>query len=396
MYFNPDIPALIIYLLGAAAALMIVAVSYAMLQSLRISRTRRFCDIDEAAAAEAGLPYEPVSVVIYSQDEAEALESLLRSIIAQDYPEQMEIIVVNEGDSLQVRDVVGTLQLAFPRLYLTYTPDGARNLSRKKLALTLGIKAARYDTVVLTAVGAEIRSDRWLRAMMRHFAPGGSTEVVVGFAAQMPEADRGRGARCRAFDTAVGAARWLGAAIAGHPFRASEFNVAYRREVFFRNKGFSRSLNLHFGDDDIFISEIARKDNTAVELGHDSIVGLLAHDYRYVLHRSAMRHAFTESHIRRRPRVWATVSTWAVPLSIGCAAAAVALDAHNWFTIAAAALCALLLCVCTTLSWRKVLAALDMRRLGGTLFALSLGYPLRRLMLRVSARFSKQKRYTWD
>ena len=396
MYFNPDISVSIIYLLGAAAALMLVAVSYAMLQSLRISRTRRFCDIDERISAEADLPYEPVSVVIYSQDEAEALEALLRSIIAQDYPEQMEVIVVNEGDSLQVRDVVGTLQLTFPRLYLTHTPDGARNLSRKKLALTLGIKAARYDTVVLTAVGAEIRSDRWLRSMMRHFAPGGNVEVVIGFAAQMPDADTGRGARCRAFDSAVGAARWLGAAIAGHPFRASEFNVAYRREVFFRNKGFSRSLNLHFGDDDIFISEIARKDNTAVELGHDSIVGLLAHDYRYVLRRSAMRHVFTEGHIRRRPRVWATISTCAVPLSLACAVAAVVTDCYNWFTIACAMFLTVLLAGCVTVAWRRVLASLDMRRLGGTVFALALGYPLRRFSLRMRSRFSKQKRYTWD
>jgi len=390
MYFSTDIHLLVIVLLSIAAVSALVAVCYCGIQCRRIVRVRNRCD----NAGEGSL--EPVSVVIYSQDEAEALDVLLRSILTQDYPAPMEVIVVNEGDSADVRDVVAALQPAYPGLYLTHTPDGARNLSRKKLALTLGIKAARYDTVVLTAVGARIRSEKWLRSMMRHFGADSAVEVVIGYAAQMPDDDSGRGARCRAFDSAVSAARWLGSAAGGHPFRGTELNLAYRRAVFFRNKGFSRSLNLHFGDDDIFISEIADGRNTAVELGSDSIVGVLAHDYSFALHRLSMRHAFTESHIRRRPRVWSTVASVSVPMSTAAAVSAMAICPQNGVVVSAGALLLVVLVAGVTVAWRRMLRAFDMRVLGASIFPLALGYPVRRAMLRVRSRLSRQKRYTWD
>lgn len=157
---------------------------------------------------------------------------------------------------------------------------------------------------------------------------------------------------------------WLGAAIAGHPFRASEYNLAYRREAFFRNKGFSRSLNLHFGDDDIFISEIAHGANTAVELGEESIVGLLAHDYSYALKRAGMRHVFTESHIRRRPRLWATLAALGTPVSLACCVSALIMNPYNGFVVALASAVLLLLIAGVTAGWRRLLRALDLRVLG--------------------------------
>ena len=158
MYFSFDISLIIIILLSAAALAAVVACCYVAVQGMRLSRARRFCDSIERAD-EGG--YEPVSVIIYSQDEAEALDVLLRDVLAQDYPAPMEVIVVNEGESSDVRDTVDLLQASFPNLYLTHTPDGARNLSRKKLALTLGVKAARHATVVVTAVGT---APCWRRA----------------------------------------------------------------------------------------------------------------------------------------------------------------------------------------------------------------------------------------
>lgn len=392
MYFDSIPSTIILYLLGVALLLTLIAGGYALVQSLRLARTRRFCD----AADKEAVAFEPVSVIVYSQDEAEALEALLREIIDQDYPSPMEIIVVNEGESMDVRDTVAMMQTSFSSIYLTFTPDGARNLSRKKLALTLGVKAARYATVVLTAVGARISSRLWLRSMMRHFSPDGDVEVVLGYAGVVDGDDTARGAACRAFDSAVGAARWIGAAIGGHPFRGSEYNLAYRRELFFRNKGFSRSLNLHFGDDDIFISEIASGQNTAVELSDDSIVALLSADYAHDLRRSGIHRLFTEKHIRCRPRLWAALAMSSVPLSILCVAVALAADWQNGFTVLAAMVVMASLFSSLIVCWRRSLKALNAEPLGASIPLLAATYSLRRLLLRLRARFGHQKRYTWD
>jgi len=127
-----------------------------------------------------------VSVIVYSQDEADALASLLPVILNQDYPAAFEVIVVNEGDSSDVRNTVEPMQLAYRNLYLTHTPDGARNLSRKKLAITLGVKAARYEVVVLTTVAAIIGSDKWLRAMTSQMVTDPARQIVLGYAAPVP------------------------------------------------------------------------------------------------------------------------------------------------------------------------------------------------------------------
>ena len=51
---------------------------------------------------------------------------------------------------------------------------------------------------------------------------------------------------------------------------AEGYNLAYRKDLFFRNKGFSKHLNLHYGDDDLFINEVATADNTRIELSPES------------------------------------------------------------------------------------------------------------------------------
>ncbi len=37
-----------------------------------------------------------------------------------------------------------------PHLYYTYIPESSRYMSRKKLQITLGVKAAKYEWIILT------------------------------------------------------------------------------------------------------------------------------------------------------------------------------------------------------------------------------------------------------
>ena len=133
-----------------------------------------------------------------------------------------------------------------------------------------------------------------------------------------------------------------------------------------------------------------------MELGGESILGVLAHDYSAEMRRTAMRHIFTEGHIRRRPRLWASLSSVCVPLSLCSAVAAVVLESGNSFVLSASAVMEVVLAAGITLGWRRVQEATGVRVLGASVFPLALGYPFRRALLSVRARYSKQKRYTWD
>lgn len=394
MYFSPILTPTVLWLLAASAICVTLSAAIYFTRVRTVAAFRRRADKERPDKPDA--EFEPASVIVYSQGDAENLTSMLESLLAQDYPAPFEIVVVNEGESSDVRDAVSMLRSAHNNLYLTFTPEGVVNLSRKKLALTLGVKAARYDVVVLTTTAAEIESPLWLKRMMAPFSVGSPVEVVLGFAYVDPAEDSARGCRRRAFDYVADSVRWLGVAIAGKPFRGTEYNLAYRKEVFLRNKGFARSLNLHYGDDDIFVSQIANGVNTAVELSDESIVRLRHGNHPRIFSERVLRRCFTESFIRRRPRLLYPLAGWLQLGAIGCAAVA---SWMAWPNLQASAIGVVILAIIIVLditTWRKVMAALKSRPLLLTLPWFALTYPLRKFGGRIRGRLGKHKKYTWD
>lgn len=393
MYFNIDISPITLILLCAMLAMGVLAWLIYFLRVRSVVKAR--LTADTLRAADKPDEYSPASIVIYSQGDADNLLEVLQSVLNQDFPAPFEVIVVNEGENAEIRDTVGMLRSGHSNLYLTFTPEGVVNLSRKKLALTLGIKAARYGIVVLTTTGARVESNQWLRRMVRPFS-NPTVEVVLGASYVLADEDDERGARSRAFDTVAQTVRWLAAALAGHPYRGTEFNIAYRKELFLRHKGFARSLNLCYGDDDLFVSQIATGQNTHVELCAESVVRVVHGNHPRVFSENVARRFFTESFIRRRPRWVFPAASWLQLGMLGCGVAAGIIGWPNLLPAIVALLIIIGMAVIDILCWRPAMRAFQARDLFLTLPMLAMTWPLRRLSARLSARLSKQKKYTWD
>lgn len=394
MYFSPTISFTALWLIGACALCVLAVAAFYFFRVRTVVNYRRRADGERPDKPDSD--YLPASVIIYSQGDAENLHELLEVVLNQDYPAAYEVIVVNEGEASDVRDTVGMLRNRYPNLYLTFTPEGVVNLSRKKLALTLGIKAARYDVAVLTTTAATVTSPLWLRRMTWRFDKNSPAEVVLGFAAVDPGEDSAHGCRRRAFDFVAESVRWLSVAIAGKPFRGTEYNIAYRRSLFLKNKGFARSLNLHYGDDDIFISEIANRHNTQVELSEDSIVLLREGNHPRLFNERVLRRIFTERFIRRKPRVLVPLTGILQIAAIACGAAAAVIDWPNLQVAVIAAVLIVAMLAFDIATWRRAMKALKSRPLCITIPWFVLTHPLRRGMARLHARLGKQKKYTWD
>ncbi len=394
MYISPYIDSIQMWLLVGSALCVLLLAAILFLRVRNVAKYRRRADSERPDKPDAD--YLPVSVIVYSQSESESLAELLPILLRQDYPAAYEVIVVNDGESVDVRDTVSMLRAAHPNLYLTFTPQGVVNLSRKKLALTLGIKAARYDVVALTTAAVEIESAQWLRRMMRPFGADSPVELVIGFAYVAPDEDDRHGRRRRAFDYVADSTRWLSVAIAGKPFRGTEYNIAYRKDLFMRNKGFASSLNLHYGDDDIFISQVARRANTVVELSDESIVRLREGNHPRLFTERTLRRFFTESFIRRRPRFLHGATGWLQIAAVACAAASAALAWPDVEPAIVGAVLIILMFALDIIVWRRQMEALKSRRLMLSIPWLSMTYPLRRIYGKIHARLGKQKKYTWD
>ena len=393
MYFNHDISAAA-YILFGISILALIFVFLFYLPQVRSPRRRR--EECRNLPDDGGIDYPAASIIVYAHDDSDNLEHALTNLLKQDYPGEYEVIVVNEGSSDHTLSVVSMLKNTYPNLYLTYTPDGARSLSRKKLAITIGVKAARNPVVVITDDSTVVRSSRWLRKMMRHFADR-ATEVVLGLSMPSAKNDTAWGRRRRAFDFTASAVTWLSAAIGGRPYRGAGGNIAFRREKFFDNKGFSSSLNLRSGDDDIFINEITDGDNTVVELSPEAVTRWKIYNYRASITRHRLSHEFTGRFVPHGQRALMAAGELSFSASVVAAiAAALLCGAANILGWAVAGVLIITGVTAMAVTWRKTMAALGSRRMLLSLPWLAATRPARNLALKVRSLLFPGKNYTWN
>jgi cellulose synthase/poly-beta-1,6-N-acetylglucosamine synthase-like glycosyltransferase len=142
-------------------------------------------------------------------------------------------------------------------------------LSSKKLALTIGIKAAHYEHILLTDADCRPESKYWIREMMQGFS-NENTEIVLGFSPYFEK--KGLLNHFISYDTLFNGLQYLGMARAGHPYMGVGRNLAYKRSTFFEVGGFKGLLNNIAGDDDLFVNRIATSKNTAVVCNQDSLM----------------------------------------------------------------------------------------------------------------------------
>lgn len=206
---------------------------------------------------EAVLP--GVSVIVCAHNEETNLKDYLHTLINQDYP-TFEVIVVDDGSEDDTYTILERYVQQSNKLYHTFVPKSARLISSKKLALTIGIKAANYDYILLTDADCRPESRYWIREMMNGFQK--ETEVVLGFGPYFES--KGLLNRFICYDTLFNGLQYMGMAKAGYPYMGVGRNLAYRKDTFFAHNGFQGLLNERAGDDDLLINKIANGNNTNV------------------------------------------------------------------------------------------------------------------------------------
>ena len=252
-----------VLLLAITGGLLLIQALFHLILYLRIPRRNH-------AAAEGDIPFAadcpPLSVIIYAREACEDLQQNLPLILEQDYP-TFEVIVITDGADDGTVDYL-TRRTDGQKLRHSFIPDSPRYISRKKLGLTLGIRAARYDWVVTTDADCHPRSNQWLRLLARNFTP--ATQMVLGYSGY--EQGKGWLHKRIAYDNLFTHIRCLGFALGGSPYTGFGRNLAYRKDLYYQHKGFSGHLNLLRGEDDLFINRVANGNNTRVETQAEAVM----------------------------------------------------------------------------------------------------------------------------
>ncbi|MDR0824339.1 MAG: glycosyltransferase [Prevotella sp.] len=208
-----------------------------------------------------------VSVIIVSENEVDSLKENLPFILQQDYPDY-EVIVVNNGSTDESDELLRSIELKDKKLYHTGLPySNDWKLDRRKLALTIGIKAAKSDILLFTEPYCKPVSDKWIESMLRELDP--ERDVVLGYSFFKPA--RQFFSRVARFDNLLFSMQYLSQVIRHKPYTGNYRNLLFRKHLFFDNKGFASLLRVANGEE-LFISRIMTRDNTSVALSHDSFV----------------------------------------------------------------------------------------------------------------------------
>ena len=200
----------------------------------------------------------PVSIVIPILEDAPELAATVEMMLQQEYAAPFRVILVaDKGNALVER--LSAENKDNKHMYCTFVPNSSRYMSRKKLTLTLGIKAADTDWVVILEPTCTPLSTKWLAAL----APSLATDnrLVVGYTAL--EEDTRTSWRYQQLRSSF---YILTRTLRGKAYRHAGGFVAMRKTDFMKRDGFSGNLNLLHGEYDYLVNKFGDDMATTVAL----------------------------------------------------------------------------------------------------------------------------------
>ena len=210
---------------------------------------------------------EPVSIVLCARNAYEYLIELIPMLLNQNYPD-FEIVVVNDCSDDDTEEYLKNLERLEPRIKPVQLKQHLNFFNGKKFPLSMGIKSAKNDIIVLTDFNCMPVNDQWLRSVVNCYSH--NTEIVIGYSPFVQKKSTLN--RLMRFDSLQNGLLYLSAALNRHAFMGVGRNLSYRKELFYRNKGFISHYTTSVGDDDLFISQVATKKNTEVLIDPENAI----------------------------------------------------------------------------------------------------------------------------
>jgi glycosyltransferase involved in cell wall biosynthesis len=198
-----------------------------------------------------------ISVILVMGDDYLWIDNTLPLLLKQDY-DLFEVVVVYVGNNNEFAETIEAISVSEPRFRVSRVKQHPLFPISTKMALNIGVKAARYDNIVVTTPDARPVSDRWLSLMAKGFA---KSEIVIGYCGIEPS--RGLADKIIRSSRMFSSLLYLSAAIRRKPYRGTIHNMGFARDLYFEHKGFGH-LNLNLGEDDLFMQQLFAEGNYTV------------------------------------------------------------------------------------------------------------------------------------
>lgn len=328
-YYKGTLLSLLAILLSASFAntatalvILVLLVSWLIVLAVQVScllflfsRTA-FRPVAPPAAPPPAAP--GVTIVVCAHNEHDNLLELLPLLTAQQYP-LYEVLVMDDRSTDLSNVLLDELVTLLPNLRHIRIDVEAAHVTPKKYALTIALKKATYPVVLLTDADCRPASDGWLAGMVAPLQHN-ETEIVLGVSPYEHRA--GLLNFLIRSETLFTAVQYVSLALAGRPYMGVGRNLLYRRDVFFRHKGFYNHMRVWGGDDDLFINEAATARNAVVSLHPNTFTTSVPKTTWDVWKRQKQRHLNVGKHYKNGDKIRlgiitaSQVLTWLLGLSV--------------------------------------------------------------------------------
>jgi hypothetical protein len=201
----------------------------------------------------------PLSVIVCAKNEGKNLRNHIPFWLNQQYP-NFELILINDASIDDTLEVMEEFAVTDSRIQIVNVKNIEAFWGNKKYALTLGIKRAKYNHLILTDADCYPASQEWLSMMASNFTD--EKQLVLGYGAYEKQA--GILNKLIRFETLMTAVQYFSYAKAGSPYMGVGRNLGYTASLYYENKGFMSHIKVPSGDDDLFVNEAATSKNTAI------------------------------------------------------------------------------------------------------------------------------------
>ncbi|WP_372754527.1 glycosyltransferase [Labilibaculum sp.] len=246
------------------AILTVLLISFCIQISYYIHHTLFFKKEKEKTHS---LSKDAVSIIICAKNEAHYLEENLSGFLNQNYF-NYEVIVVNDGSEDETDNIISRYRKDYPHLRSTTIPLDEKFRHNKKLALSIGIKAAKNEKLVFTNIQSKASSNNWLQNFMDSWEKG----VHLGYVNF--ENKKGLFYNFLRFDLLTKYSRSAIFASLGKAHSGNGANLGYKKSDFFSNKGFQKHAHFEAGYDHLMVLQLAGKSGASVCINPEAKINL--------------------------------------------------------------------------------------------------------------------------
>ena len=235
-----------------------------------------------------------LSVIICAKNEAKNLKQNLEKILSQNHPD-FEVIVVNDASTDETQIVLENFQKKYQQLKVIIIKNTPTYNGNKKNAITKGVIAAKNEYLIFTDADCKPISENWLDEVSSNFS--NHKTIVLGYGAYQKIKNSLLNKLIR-FETLLTATQYFSYTTIGFPYMGVGRNLAYKKELFIKANGLENHKHIQSGDDDLFINQMATKENTSICFSKNSFTVSKPNTDFKSWYKQKRRHVTTATHYK--------------------------------------------------------------------------------------------------